>query len=235
MTDGTTTSMPEDDAVLAAEFVLGLLDPEAAAEAAARADSDPRFADLVRQWQEDLVPLAMESNEVPPGPAAKAVLMARLFDEAPDHGRNPLRGIFDRWRLGMAAALAAIVVVAALFLFPLDEPGPSHVAELQPEARAFVLTAALSLGDVPQLDLMRIDGPVAPAGRATELWAIPPGGAPVSLGILPEAESWVVSLPPELAGQAADLTLALSDEPEGGSPTGAPTGAVLAATPFSKL
>ncbi len=38
----------------------------------------------------------------------------------------------------------------------------------------------------------------------------------------------VVDLPPEIAATFSDLTFALSLEPAGGSPTGQPTGAVLA-------
>ena len=161
--------------------------------------------------------------------------MARVFDEGRTVSSPPAPGFFQRWRWGFASALAVVVFAAALFFYPIAEPGPSHVAELQPAARDFVLTAALLLEDTPQLELTRIDGPVAPAGRATELWAIPPDGAPVSLGVLPEAENWIVNLPPELAGLETELTLALSDEPEGGSPTGAPTGEVLAATQLNEL
>lgn len=229
------TPIPEDDAVLAAEYVLGLLEPDAMADAEARVRSDPAFAVEVRRWQEDLAPLALDLGEVPPSPAAKDALMARLFDERRGRADSWSGGFFERWRWGFASALAAVVVVAVLLFYPVTEPGPSFVAELQPEERQFVLTAALIVGDTAQLDLTRIDGPAAPAGRATELWAIPPDGAPVSLGVLPAEQRWSVALPPELIEQAQNLTLALSDEPEGGSPTGAPTGAVLAASPLSRL
>ncbi len=230
-----TAPLPEDDVVLAAEYVLHLLAPEERAAAEARMRRDPAFSDEVRRWQEDLAPLALGAGEVRPSPAAKDRLMARLFEER--HGRASAsgRGFFDRWRWGLATALAAVVLVAALLFYPVTEPGPSYATELQPEAREFVLTAALSLGETAQLELTRVNGPAAPAGRATELWAIPPDGAPISLGVLPAAENWTVTLPPELAQLGSQLTLALSDEPEGGSTTGAPTGDVLAASSLSEL
>jgi anti-sigma-K factor RskA len=42
-------------------------------------------------------------------------------------------------------------------------------------------------------------------------------------------------LPEALRGTVAGLVLAVSDEPPGGSPTGAPTGAVLAVGQVSAL
>jgi anti-sigma-K factor RskA len=69
-----------------------------------------------------------------------------------------------------------------------------------------------------------------------ELWLIEGDAAPVSLGVLPEAPQARVPLDRALAARiAAGALLAISDEPEGGSPTGAPTGAVLAAGPVQEI
>ena len=77
-------------------------------------------------------------------------------------------------------------------------------------------------------------GPVS--GRVLELWGIPADGTgPVSLGVLPETETAEILVPEALFGKAEGLTLALSDEPVGGSPTGAPTGDVLAIGPLTAL
>jgi anti-sigma-K factor RskA len=50
----------------------------------------------------------------------------------------------------------------------------------------------------------------------------------VSLGVLPASALAVVSVPEALRTATIGGTLAISDEPVGGSPTGAPSGAVLA-------
>ena len=69
----------------------------------------------------------------------------------------------------------------------------------------------------------------ADAQRSHELWVIPQGGTPRSLGTLSaDRQSHKV-----LADALADLlqqgaTIAISVEPMGGSPTGAPTGPVIA-------
>jgi anti-sigma-K factor RskA len=62
-----------------------------------------------------------------------------------------------------------------------------------------------------------------------ELWALPANGAaPVSLGLLPQTGSRKVALDPvQAAALLAAGQLAVSREPAGGSPTGAPTGPVL--------
>jgi anti-sigma-K factor RskA len=77
----------------------------------------------------------------------------------------------------------------------------------------------------------RLAGAPGP-GRDFELWAIPPGGAPVSLGVL--GEEGIALLPEALRGVVGDLTLAISDEAEGGSVTGAPE-TVLAAEAVTAL
>jgi anti-sigma-K factor RskA len=69
-----------------------------------------------------------------------------------------------------------------------------------------------------------------PPGRDHQLWIIPVGGTPISLGVIPAEESVKRRLSPALAAQfRAGATVALSREPSGGSPTGQPTGPVVAA------
>ncbi|OIN48202.1 anti-sigma factor [Pseudomonas azotoformans] len=64
--------------------------------------------------------------------------------------------------------------------------------------------------------------------RALELWAIPAGGKPISLGLVPVAGKGRIALnKTQQALLKTPLTLAVSLEPQGGSPTGQPTGPVL--------
>ena len=62
------------------------------------------------------------------------------------------------------------------------------------------------------------------SNRSLELWSLPPSGAPRSLGVIAPDKASVVQRGKLLDGTAA---FAVSLEPAGGSPTGAPTGPVL--------
>jgi anti-sigma-K factor RskA len=68
--------------------------------------------------------------------------------------------------------------------------------------------------------------PSLPAGRAYQLWIIPPGGAPVGMGLLPAetTPAMAVATPP---GVTRVATVAVSVEPAGGVP--APTGPIVLA------
>jgi anti-sigma-K factor RskA len=61
-------------------------------------------------------------------------------------------------------------------------------------------------------------------GRALELWAVPAQGAPRSLGLVQAAGATTLLRPQLLRDTAA---FAVSVEPAGGSPTGAPTGPIV--------
>ena len=71
----------------------------------------------------------------------------------------------------------------------------------------------------------------AAAGRAYQLWLIPPSGTPRSLGLVDAAGPQRVPVTPPLLGAFdGNATLAVSVEPAGGSPVGG-IGGVSASTP----
>ena len=73
------------------------------------------------------------------------------------------------------------------------------------------------------------DMPADPS-HAHELWVIPAGGKPRSLGTMRDGKQMHMELADALARLLQQgATIAISVEPPGGSPTGAPTGPVVAA------
>jgi anti-sigma-K factor RskA len=86
-----------------------------------------------------------------------------------------------------------------------------------------------------QLRVRRLDPGIQVSDASLELWALPKGGKPKSLGLVASADKSVMQLP-----AVADLALgnvpvlAISLEPKGGSPTGLPTGPVLYSGPCVK-
>jgi anti-sigma-K factor RskA len=214
------------DRTLAGEYVLGVLGAAERAEVARRVERDAAFAALIETWQEQLLPLADAVPPVPPPARVWSGLAAGLFG---DGGRKPglLASLgFWRWASAGAAAVAvaSLVFAAALVLRP--EPAP--------------LVASLQAGDAGPVFLVRFDAgrgrlsvrPGAAAGApgtVPELWVIDAAGTPRSLGVIADDGRRDLDVPPDLAAALlTEATLAVSREPVGGSPTGLPTGPVVA-------
>ncbi len=68
-----------------------------------------------------------------------------------------------------------------------------------------------------------------PAGRAPELWLIPAGQKPIAVGMIAASGPTTIELSRALVARLGPTAaLAVSVEPPGGSPTGQPTGPVIA-------
>lgn len=226
-------AVPERDAdkALAGEYALGLLPPDEAVAFEARLASEPELRALYADWAEDLARLTDRIDPVAPPPQVWAGTEERLFGS---RGRlHPLARAGGGW-LGalMGAATATVLVLGVILGIDLMQRGPAapsdptYVAELVAEDRSLILSAAY---DARQGTLFVERALGAPAqDRALELWLIAGSDAPVSLGVLPEARSARIPIPEGLRPRLEGAALAVSDEPSGGSPTGAPTGAVLA-------
>jgi anti-sigma-K factor RskA len=223
-----TDDMPQDDDLIAAELALGLLEGDALVQASQRAARDPEFAALIVGWQERLVAMTDAIGPVAPPKRLKKRLLKELFD-AP---RVPLSERLWVWK---GLTLAAVALAAYLGIQQLGpEVNPTlYATQLTGEAVPLQVLAVLdpARGDVA---LSRVAG-VEAAGRAFEIWAIVPDAPPVSLGLLQAGATMRVMIPENLRNRGAEITLAISDEPAGGSPTGAPTGDVLAAAALIEI
>lgn len=207
--DENGAELPEPEA-LAAEYVLGTLPRSERAAAEARIARDPDFAAAVARWQAHFAPLDAGYAETPPPREVFARIEARL------HGQPARR---PRWQIPvLGGALAAMAMALVLTLAPLTAPPANLAATLAGEE--ITLTAAYT-GEDGLLTLVRTAGPAPAEGQAYELWKIDETEVPASLGLLAEG-------PIPVPGLKAGDILAVSVEPAGGSPTGQPTGPVLA-------
>ena len=216
-------SMSDDDEfddALAAEYALGLLPDDMRRAAYALSLTDRRFAAEVAAWQEHLASLADEVEPVEPSAAVRKRLLKRLFP--------PTSRLAGFWRgLGLVSTTAAAMLAVYIAVAPGPTGGELLLTELVTEDESLRVLAAYDPAS-GHLVLERIAGAAA-EGRALELWAIAGDAAPVSLRLLPDdVQRAGLDLPGPLRAVAEGLTLAISDEPPGGSPTGQPTGAVLA-------
>jgi anti-sigma-K factor RskA len=213
-----------DDSILAAEYALGLMRGKARDAFARRLANEPQLAATLRQWDEQFVSFADDIDAVEAPRSLEAALEKRLFAEA---AKPSLWSSLNFWRGLAIASLGAVIAVGAWNLQrPIPPDGQALVAQVAGETKAVTLVAYYDAAK-GELRLNRVGGEAA-SGRSFELWLIAGKDAPVSLGVLPAAATTRISVPENLRAKFKDGILAISDEPTGGSTTGAPTGAVLA-------
>ena len=217
-----------DDA-LAAEYVLGVLPADERQGVADRIARDRAFAQLVDQWEERLGPLGEGYAETPPHASVKAALDRRLFGPDAIPARSGFWQSLTVWRT-IAAALAALLLLIAVPVLRstfVHEDQARLVALLSAEGSA-VSYLAIYEPKTASVDLSRV-GAAQAGEKDFELWVINKDKAPVSMGVIPPGETAKVELSDALRRQVqAGANLAISLEPKGGSPTGQPTGPVVA-------
>lgn len=204
----------DDNDLLAAEYVLGVLTLAERLAVEERLKLDGRLRANVDLWTQRLAELNEDYAPVD-APDLLPKIERRLFPETKNY-RSWLNWLFPAVAV---SSLASLVVVA---LFTFDTFGPSPVVvTLAAEGAATRFEASIIDSS---LTVVRVDGASAAADGVFELWAIEAGQNPRSLGTFRD-EVLTVSFEPS----SGEVTLAVSLEPTGGSPTGLPTGPVLAA------
>jgi anti-sigma-K factor RskA len=213
----------EDDDMLAAELALGLLEGDALTTAKGRAARDAGFAARVRGWERRLAPMA----DLPPVPAPARVKAALLVELFPEATKPSLWQRIGFWQSLAGGALAALILLGVMMPQGSDVPGqgPLYSAEIASAEGDFRVVALVDLSR-DEVILTRTAG-AAPEGRILQVWAHGPGEPAQSVGLWPEGESVRLALPPEIAAVRGTLTLGVSEEPPGGSVTGAPSGRVF--------
>jgi anti-sigma-K factor RskA len=225
MTDSARLS--KDDSMLAAEYALGVLQGEVRQAFARRMEQDQALAAEVRHWDEHFVDFSDDIAPVQPPSSIETALEQKLFTTAAPEQKPSLWNSLGFWRGLAIASVAAVLAVGAWNVRPVTQlPNAGLVAQLAGDTNAVKLVAYYDEAS-GQLRLNRTEGK-ASAGRSFELWLIAGKDAPVSLGLLPTDASGSFAIPVALRSKLKGGTLAISDEPQGGSKTGAPTGAVLA-------
>jgi anti-sigma-K factor RskA len=225
---------PDDDDMLAGEYALGVLQGEAREVFARRIADNPGLAAKLRFWEEHFAQLANEIAPVTPSQNVLAKIEDRLFGARQQAQKPSLWNSLDFWRGLAVASLVAVVAVGA-WNYSLQQGGPGQalVAEVAGE-QGLVKLVAFYDEKTGDLRINRTEG-AAPSGRSFELWLIAGQDAPISLGVLPVETPTTHSIPVALRAKFPNGVLAISDEPQGGSPTGAPTGAVLATGKLTEI
>ena len=219
---------PELRERLAAEYALGTLRGRARERLRRWLRDDAELAREVAAWEARLVPMAEAIRPVAPPPRLWQGIENRL-----ENARKP----FSFWKtLGLVASGAAAALLAVAVLLPPQRAGisPSYIAVLSdPKTNHPVLVATAERGEMV-LRVNTLDPAIHVAGRSLELWALPRGAQPRSLGLVSDQKA-ILRLAAAADQSLGDVpTLAVSLEPQGGSPTGQPTGPVLYTGPCVK-
>lgn len=217
---------------LAAEYVLGTLDKTEREDVERSLKTDETLRRAVADWQEKLSPLLESIDPVPPPPDALEGVLSRIELESGGPATANVVHLKRRlavWR-GATAAAAALAAGLALYIALPGAPAPQGgqfvaVLESKDQDPAFVASIDLTEGTIA---IVRLASQPA-RGRSYELWALGAGRkAPESLGVI--NASYKIPVQQLGATDRASLretVFAVSLEPEGGSPTGQPTGPVV--------
>ena len=213
---------------LAAQHALGTLSPRARRRMDRIARTDAVVGRAVLAWELRLAGLAEAIPGVMPPPRVWQGIRSRLGHVEPAAAAPSWWENLGLWRGLAVAGFALAFALAVTLLGPRPErPDETIVVVLAgPDAKPALVASAerggryLTVKAVGQLEV--------PAGRALELWALPDGKDPRSLGVLPAAGvgRFALEAPAGTVFQNVPA-IAVSLEPAGGSPTGKPTGPVL--------
>ncbi|MBS0883335.1 anti-sigma factor [Pantoea sp. JGM49] len=205
----------QHDDALAAEYALGTLRGNARLRFERRLQQEPELAARVASWQTMLTGLDTHLRpQTPPERVWKKITLS-LPAKTPVKRANPYLG----WLV--AAGLAAITLVSYYNYRPEEFAPLIILGDAQQQGQWVVSRSS----DSRYLQLAPLKPVAIATANSLQLWLIPAGKQPVSLGLL--ANNSATRIEMDQKTLAAGTTIAISLEPQGGSPTGLPTGPVL--------
>ncbi len=228
--DPSDDPAPGDRDLDAAEYVLGLYTPDEARAMEALAMQDPAVAASIIAWQNRFSPLATAVvPQFPPPELWQRLALATGLQRVVLRRTMPRRSAFEKawrspalWRSTTFASLAAAAVLAFFVLTPKPLAPEPLLAALSAQGSPGAVFL-VRVGDGGRATITAVGRLNIPLDRALELWALREGApAPVSLGLLPGGGRILLR-----ASLSAGTRLLVSQEPTGGSPSGAPTGPVV--------
>lgn len=225
--------MNDEDDILAAEIALGLLDGTDRDVARVRLAAEPALTQRVDWWREQFEPLS-GTDPVEPSADLWQSISAKLPRNDNDH--DNAAGQVRRWRAAALGAMLVAVVMGSMMVLrpvPTAPTAPTTAPASQPLLLASLTGERGVLATIAYnraADRMTIvPGPIDTRTRDAELWIIPAGGAPRSLGTVDPAHP--TTTPARANARqliASGATFAITLEQRGGSPSGKPAGPVVA-------
>ena len=227
-----------DREILAGEYVLGLLDGAAKEAFERQMDDDAGLALAVARWRIRLAPIDATVRPIEPSAELWQRIEGRL-DRAP--ARSPAApsrpavgpqlsrwwGSLWLWRGAALAGVAAAVLLAIGLVAALDRARrqPVMVAVLMTDSN--IAAAVVNTFADGRVELLPLQDIGVPQGRALEIWTLwDRAVGPRSVGLIDRARA--VPLRLDNLPLGADQIFEITVEPASGSPTGRPTGPIVA-------
>ena len=209
----------ENDAILAAEYVLGLVDSQTRQQLDKRLNDDDAFARQVLHWQKAFSGMdALTPDSVPSPEIWQKIARKVKHDTTPPTSLRPATWL--GWSL--AAALAGVLIFTSVRK-PETVPVMQPVAILngtQSDAQFVVsLDKSTRLIQVSALNV------VLPEAKNLQLWLIKGHEPPQALGLITQPGRNEFQL--EAGALDNQTTLAVSLEPIGGSKLTGPSGPIV--------
>lgn len=237
---------------LADEFVLGLLDQADVHALQREMERNAELRQAVARSRERFLPLDMTASPAPissdlwtkieeqmeasaasPAPSPRATPKRSPTPPPPTANDNAIKKHLTFWRATALSGLAASLLLVATLGWSLTRTVEPMVMAVLVNEAGDVQAVVEDFGSERAVVRLLADVSV-PADRTMQVWTLPSKETgPVSMGLLPQSRSARLeppSLPSPKDAQLYEITL----EPAGGSPTGRPTGPILAKG-FAKL
>lgn len=222
---------PQLQDLLAAEYVMGTLIGQARIRFEHYMLVIPELRDSVELWSQKLDGLNQVIKPVTPPAHVWNKIEQRLGLKPKP--KNKFLNSMSFWKLSTAISLSiAIIVVSYLTQLPLTDSQPQYVTILNNQQSQSSWLVSVNLAS-NTLRVKAVKQQVLAADKDFELWLLPTAKQPpISMGLIPAKGSRDITLSPQLKKRLIAtlhnaVGMAVSVEPNGGSPTGAPTGAVL--------
>jgi anti-sigma-K factor RskA len=233
MSDDDTIDPADRGKLVAAEYVLGVLGAEERREVERRLMHEPALAAEVAFWEERLGVLADAVAPVAPPQHTWSQIEAAIASPQASQPASLWQNLAF-WRgFGIASAtLAAASIAALVYIGLIPATRAPLMATLAGSSGQPNVVAAVTGNDLLVVPAALLTNDP----RAVELWLILPNQRPHSLGLIHPGQAMRLTIPPDLADRLTpDAALAISLEPPGGSPTGQPTGPVVASGRLTRL
>lgn len=226
-----STQEHPDDMVLAGEYVLGVMEGAERDAFERRMARELALREHVAYWQDRFADLdrSVVTQDAPPAlwPKIEAALGGRQIAEADGPAfTERLWSSLRFWRGASFAGAAASLLLAIAVTSLVGRATPA------PQIVAVMLTSDGTPGAIAEvfhdgrINVIPIHDFEVPKGRTLQVWTLPdPKKGPVSVGLIDRTRQALFHRAdlPTAQSQLYEITL----EPEGGSPTGRPTGPIL--------